>query len=107
MKVHPLGFRIGIREPWRSRWTASKDFPRSWPRTSEIRAFIKRDFKSGGRRARVDIERTRESTTVIIHTARPGVLIGRKGVRAWSSSGRPRAHRRQQRDGAHGRARAA
>lgn len=81
-KVHPLGFRIGIREPWRSRWTASKkDFPTFLAQDQRIRAFIKRDFRQAAV-ARIDIERTREATTVIIHTARPGVLIGRKGVRA-------------------------
>lgn len=81
-KVHPLGFRIGIREPWRSRWSASKkDFPGLIVQDQRIRSFIKREFKQAAV-ARVDIERTRESTTVIIHTARPGVLIGRKGVRA-------------------------
>lgn len=81
-KVSPLGFRIGIREPWRSRWTApKKEFPGLLVQDQKIRAFIKRDFKQAAV-ARIDIERTREATTVIIHTARPGVLIGRKGVRA-------------------------
>lgn len=81
-KVNPLGFRIGIREPWRSRWTASKkDFAGFLAQDQTIRKFIKKDFRQAAV-ARIDIERTRESTTVIIHTARPGVLIGRKGVRA-------------------------
>jgi small subunit ribosomal protein S3 len=81
-KVHPLGFRIGIREPRRSRWTATKkEFPALIEQDQRIRSFIKRDFRQAAV-ARIDIERTREATTVIIHTARPGVLIGRKGVRA-------------------------
>ncbi len=81
-KVMPLGFRIGIREPWRSRWLASKkDFPTLLEQDQKIRRFIKKEFRQAAV-ARVDIERTRESTTVIVHTARPGVLIGRKGVRA-------------------------
>ena len=81
-KVMPLGFRIGIREPWRSRWLVSKkEFATLLVQDQEIRRFIKRDFRSAAV-ARIDIERTRESVTVIIHTARPGVLIGRKGVRA-------------------------
>ncbi|MSR45877.1 MAG: 30S ribosomal protein S3 [Planctomycetes bacterium] len=81
-KVNPLGFRIGIREPWRSRWTASKkDFPKFLEQDQQIRRFIKKEFRQAAV-ARIDIERTRESATVIIHTARPGVLIGRKGVRA-------------------------
>lgn len=81
-KVMPLGFRIGIREPWRSRWLASKkEFPGFLAQDQRIRKFIKKEFRQAAV-ARVDIERTRESTTVIIHTARPGILIGRKGVRA-------------------------
>lgn len=81
-KVMPLGYRIGIREPWRSRWLASKkDFSALLAQDQKIRRFIRKEFRSAAI-ARVDIERTRESTTVIIHTGRPGVLIGRKGVRA-------------------------
>ncbi len=81
-KVMPLGFRIGIREPWRSRWVASKkQFSQLLAEDQKIRRFIKKEFRSAAV-ARIDIERTRESTTVIVHTARPGVLIGRKGARA-------------------------
>lgn len=81
-KVMPLGFRIGIREPWRSRWLASKkEFPHFLEQDQRVRRFIHKEFRQAAV-ARVDIERTREATTVIIHTARPGVLIGRKGVRA-------------------------
>lgn len=81
-KVMPLGFRIGIREPWRSRWLASKkNFAAFLEQDQKIRKFIKKEFRSAAV-ARIDIERTREATTVIIHTARPGVLIGRKGIRA-------------------------
>jgi small subunit ribosomal protein S3 len=81
-KVMPLGFRIGIREPWRSRWLASKkEFPLLLEQDQKIRKFIKKEFRSAAV-ARIDIERTRQQTMVIIHTARPGVLIGRKGVRA-------------------------
>ena len=65
-----------------SRWLASKkDFAGFLYQDQQIRRFIKKEFRQAAV-ARIDIERTRESTTVIIHTARPGVLIGRKGVRA-------------------------
>ncbi len=95
-KTNPLGFRIGITEPWRSRWYAGKkDFKRLLVEDQAIRRFIKREFfetmKNGrieeGSRSRtaaiprIDIERTREAVTVIIYTGRPGVLIGRKGAK--------------------------
>lgn len=80
-KVNPLGFRIGITEPWRSRWYANKrDFRRLLNEDQRIRKLIKKEFYSAAI-PRIDIERTRESVTVIVHTARPGVLIGRKGAR--------------------------
>lgn len=80
-KVNPLGFRIGITEPWRSRWYATKkDFRRLLSEDTRIRKFIKKEFYSAAI-PRIDIERTREAVTVIVHTGRPGVLIGRKGAR--------------------------
>ena len=80
-KVNPLGFRIGITEPWRSRWYATKkDFRRLLGEDQKIRKHIKKEFYSAAI-PRIDIERTREAITVIVHTGRPGVLIGRKGAR--------------------------
>lgn len=79
-KTHPLGFRIGITEPWRSRWYAPKrDFRRLLLEDQRIRRMIKSEFKAAAI-PRIDIERTREAVTVIIYTGRPGVLIGRKGA---------------------------
>jgi small subunit ribosomal protein S3 len=80
-KVNPLGFRIGITEPWRSRWYApKKDFRRLLLEDQKIRRYIKKEFHSAAV-PRIDIERTREAVTVIVYTGRPGVLIGRKGAR--------------------------
>lgn len=80
-KVNPLGFRIGITEPWRSRWYATKkDFRRLLIEDQKIRRYIKKEFYQAAI-PRIDIERTREAVTVIIYTGRPGVLIGRKGAR--------------------------
>lgn len=80
-KCNPLGFRIGITEPWRSRWYAGKkDFRKLLLEDQRIRRFIKKEFHSAAI-PRIDIERTREAITVIVHTGRPGVLIGRKGAR--------------------------
>ena len=79
-KVHPIGFRIGITEPWRSRWYANKkDFGALLQEDQRIRKFIKKEYHSAAV-PRIDIERTRERVTVIIHTARPGFLIGRRGA---------------------------
>lgn len=80
-KVHPLGFRIGITEPWRSRWYAGKkDFRKLLVEDQQIRKYIKKEFYSAAI-PRIDVERTREAVTVIVYTGRPGVLIGRKGAR--------------------------
>jgi len=80
-KVHPSGFRLSVIEPWRSRWYASKkDFGRLLVEDDRIRKFIYAEFKSAGV-PRIEIERTGEAVNIIVHTARPGVLVGRKGVR--------------------------
>lgn len=80
-KVHPTGFRLSSIEPWRSRWYASKkDFGKLVLQDDKIRKFIAKEYKAAGI-PRVEIERTGEAVNVIVHTARPGVLVGRKGVR--------------------------
>ncbi len=79
-KVHPIGFRVGITEPWRSRWYADKkNYGALLFEDQSIRKFIKKEYH-GAAVPRIDIERTRERVTVIIHTARPGLLIGRRGA---------------------------
>ena len=80
-KTHPIGFRIGIVEPWRSRWYASKkDFGRYVIEDHEIRRHILKEYRAAGV-PKVEIERTGEAVNVIVHTARPGVLVGRKGAK--------------------------
>jgi small subunit ribosomal protein S3 len=80
-KVHPSGFRLSVIEPWRSRWYANKkDFGRLLVEDDRIRKYIYAEFKSAGV-PRIEIERTGEAVNIIVHTARPGVLVGRKGVR--------------------------
>ena len=81
-KVHPLGFRIGIIEEWRSRWYASKkDFAALVFEDQKIRKYIKRECYSAAI-SRIDIERTRETVKVFVYTARPGILIGKRGQRS-------------------------
>jgi small subunit ribosomal protein S3 len=80
-KVHPTGFRLAVIEPWRSRWYANKKlYSKLVGQDQLIRKYIRKEFKAAGI-PRIEIERTSESVNVIVHTARPGVLVGRKGVR--------------------------
>jgi len=80
-KVHPTGYRIGTIEPWRSRWYANKkNFGAMLLQDKKIREHIAKEFGSAGI-PRIEIERTGEAVNVIIYSARPGVLVGRKGIR--------------------------
>jgi small subunit ribosomal protein S3 len=80
-KVHPTGFRIGTIEPWSSRWySGKKDFGKLLLQDKNIRDYVRKEFGSAGI-PRIEIERTGEAVNVIIYSARPGVLVGRKGVR--------------------------
>jgi small subunit ribosomal protein S3 len=80
-KTHPLGFRLGYTEAWRSRWYgSSKDFASLILEDFKIRRLIELKHKAAGV-PKVEIERTGESVRITIHTARPGVLVGRKGAR--------------------------
>ena len=80
-KTHPIGFRTAITEPWRSRWYASrKDFPKFLVQDQKIRKYI-RDNWAFAAIPKVEIERAGEVVTVFIHTARPGILIGKKGAK--------------------------
>ena len=78
-KVHPTGFRIGITEPWRSRWFASKQtYGQLVVEDERIRQFIKKNYGFAAI-SKIEVERTREEVKVILHSARPGLIIGRKG----------------------------
>ncbi|MBM4037454.1 MAG: 30S ribosomal protein S3 [Planctomycetes bacterium] len=78
-KVHPIGFRIGVTEDWRSRWYADKkSFGHYVVQDELVRRHVKKAYHFAGI-PRIDIERTREQVKVVLHTARPGVVIGRKG----------------------------
>jgi small subunit ribosomal protein S3 len=78
-KVHPTGFRTGITEPWKSRWyAAKKDFRDLLMEDFKVRRFLKTKYRAAAI-PKVEIERTRDEVKVILHSARPGVIIGRKG----------------------------
>ncbi len=80
-KVSPIGFRIGITEDWRSRWYANdkKDFSRYLLEDQKLRKHIKKNYGFSNI-PKIEIERTREKVNIILHTARPGLIIGRKGA---------------------------
>jgi len=80
-KVNPYGFRLGITTDWKSRWFSEKDYRRYLHEDIEIRRYLKRNLTHAGI-SRVEIERTRDRVRVDIHTARPGVVIGRRGAEA-------------------------
>lgn len=79
-KIRPTGFRIGIFEDWRSRWYASKkDFADLLVEDHKIRSFVKSRYGKAGI-PKIEIERTRDEVKVMLNTARPGIIIGRKGT---------------------------
>ncbi|WP_456387018.1 30S ribosomal protein S3 [Profundibacter sp.] len=79
-KVNPIGMRLQINRTWDSRWYAeSKDFGNLLLEDIKMRAFINEDCKQAGI-SRVIIERPHKKCRVTVHTARPGVIIGKKGA---------------------------
>ena len=83
-KVHPTGFRIGVTEDWRSRWFAPKAaFAEFLIEDQKIREFVDNKLNRQppyAAVAKVEIERTRDEVKVLLHTARPGLVIGPKGA---------------------------
>jgi small subunit ribosomal protein S3 len=78
-KTHPIGYRLGVNRTWNSRWYAEKDFAKLLHQDVKIRRMVKEKLYHAGV-AKVEIERSGDQTRVIIHTARPGIIIGRKGA---------------------------
>ena len=78
-KVNPTGFRIGVTEDWRSRWYADKNYATNLANDLEIREFLNKQL-SRAAVSKVEIERAGDKIKVIVTTARPGVVIGKKGA---------------------------
>lgn len=78
-KVHPYGFRLGVIKSWRSRWYSEKEYAANLQEDLRIRAYVKNRLIHAGVSA-VEIERKSSRVHVIIHTARPGIVIGKKGA---------------------------
>jgi small subunit ribosomal protein S3 len=80
-KISPHGFRLGITTDWKSRWYADKQYKEYVAEDVKIRRLLSRGMERAGI-SKVEIERTRERVRVDIHTARPGIVIGRRGAEA-------------------------
>lgn len=77
-KVHPIGFRLGVIKTWDSKWYAEADYAKFLHEDIAIRKFLKkRLFNSGV--SKIEIERAANKLKINIHTARPGLIIGKKG----------------------------
>ncbi len=77
-KVHPHGFRIGVIKTWDSKWFADKNYQQYLLEDIKVREFVKEKLFTAGI-SRVEIERSSNRMVVIIHTAKPGMVIGRAG----------------------------
>ena len=78
-KVHPYGFRLGYTKPWKSRWFAERDYDKQLLEDVKLKNELKDKLKSAGVSS-IEIERPGNKLRVIIKTARPGIIIGRKGA---------------------------
>ena len=78
-KVSPTGFRLGITEDWRSRWYADKDYAKNLANDLAIRKFLDKQLVRAAV-SKVEIERAGDKIKIIVTTARPGVVIGKKGA---------------------------
>jgi len=78
-KVHPRGFRLGVIEGWDSKWYAGREYATLLHEDIRIRQFIKRRLYHAGI-AKVEIERAANKAKVNVYTARPGIVIGKKGA---------------------------
>ncbi len=78
-KINPIGLRLGINKTWDSRWYAGSDYADKLHEDIKIRAYIKKTLNQAGV-SKIIIERPSKKCTISIHSARPGVVIGKKGA---------------------------
>ncbi len=78
-KINPIGLRVGINRTWDSRWYAGRDYADKLIDDLKLREYVQTHLKAAGI-SKVIIERAAKSTKVTVHTARPGVIIGKKGA---------------------------
>ena len=78
-KVHPTGFRLGVVKGWQSRWYAERDYKDILAEDNEIRKHINKDLANASV-SKIEIERAAANQVAItIHTAKPGIVIGKSG----------------------------
>lgn len=80
-KINPYGFRLGITTDWKSRWFSIKEYRQYLTEDWKIRDYLNAQL-SDAAVSRIEIERTRDKLRIDVHTARPGIVIGRKGQKA-------------------------
>ncbi len=80
-KINPYGFRLGVTTDWKSRWFSERDYKTYLTEDWKIRDSIMGRLESAAI-SRIEIERTRDKVRVDVHTARPGIVIGRRGAQA-------------------------
>ncbi|MCD6262441.1 MAG: 30S ribosomal protein S3 [Deltaproteobacteria bacterium] len=78
-KVHPIGFRLGVHKKWASRWFATKEYSTFLLEDYKIRKFLKKRVAQAGI-SKIEIERAANKVRIRMHTARPGIVIGKKGA---------------------------
>ena len=78
-KVHPYGFRLGINKPWKSRWFVERGYDKLLVEDVKLKAELREKLKAAGVSS-VEVERPGNKLRLIIRTARPGIIIGRKGT---------------------------
>ncbi|MBI2605246.1 MAG: 30S ribosomal protein S3 [Deltaproteobacteria bacterium] len=78
-KTHPIGFRLGVNRTWDSRWFAKKNYAELLHEDIKLRGFLQAKLASAGI-AKVEIERAANKVKINVHTARPGIVIGKKGA---------------------------
>src|ERR1051325_11178602 len=80
-KVNPYGVRLGTTTDWKSRWVADKEYTEYLQSDVQIRKYLDKQLRRAAV-SRVEIERTRDRLRIDVHTARPGIVIGRRGAEA-------------------------
>ena len=80
-KVNPYGFRLGVTTDWKSRWFSTREYKEYLTEDWKIRDYLMGAL-SDGAVSRIEVERTRDKLRIDVHTARPGIVIGRKGAKA-------------------------
>ncbi len=80
-KINPYGFRLGVTTDWKSRWFSEREYEDYLTEDWKIREYLMTTLEDAAV-SRVEVERTRDKLRIDVHTARPGIVIGRKGAKA-------------------------